>query len=358
MFVVRALLAVSFAALFSIIILSAQTSRPEAHDAAIKRGVAFLSKEVPKWHAEHPCYSCHNNGDATRALIAAGMRGYDIGSAVDDTVDFLRVPSKWDQNKAPGGFDDRTLARIQFASALAAAARAGRAPESTLVDAAKVLAADQQGDGSWVLDASKSLASPTTYGSLLATASARATLVASGREPDDFTIVQTDRFFRGVQVENVIDAAAVALGLDVGEDVMAENLRAKCLGIIREGQGPSGGWARSSPRHRKSSTRRSWSSRSASWKPKAASRARSIARKSCAKPSRGTRLPRRAAAARRELAGDDPAGRTGELRPAHLDDGLGVAGAPEVEAGLQTRLREGPVRRGGSSDPPARATST
>ena len=243
MFVVRAILALSCAFLVSTIVFSAQPSQPpDGHDAAIKRSVAFLTKEVPKWHAEHPCYSCHNNGDATRALIVASMRGYDIGTAVDDTVDFLRVPSRWDQNKAPGGFDDRTLARIQFGSALAAAARAGRAPDSTLVDAAKIIAADQQGDGSWTLDVSKSLASPATYGTLLATASARATLIASGREPDDFAIVQIDRFFRGLQVENVIDAAAVILGLDAGEDVMAENLRANCLRILREGQAPSGGW--------------------------------------------------------------------------------------------------------------------
>jgi hypothetical protein len=239
---VRAGFALSSLTLIAALIASAQTSRPESHDAAIRRGVVFLTKEVPKWHAEHPCYSCHNNGDATGALIVAGMRGYDIGSAVDDTVDFLRVPTRWDQNKVEGGFDDRTLARIQFASALAVAERAGRAPASTLVDAAKIIAADQQPDGSWTLDTSKSLASPTTYGTLIATWSARAALVASGREPDDLSIVQTDRFFRGVQVENVIDAAAVTLGLDVAEDVMAERLRAQCLGILREGQGPSGGW--------------------------------------------------------------------------------------------------------------------
>jgi hypothetical protein len=239
---VRAILVLSFAGLVSTVALTAQPAQPAGHDDAIKRAVTFLSKEVPKWHADHSCYSCHNNGDATRALIVAGLRGYDVGSAVDDTVDFLRVPSRWDQNKAPGGFDDRTLARIQFGSALAAATRAGRAPDSTLVDAAKIIAGDQQGDGSWTLDASKSLASPATYGTLLATASARATLIASGREPDDFTIVQTDRFFRSVQVDNVVDAAAVLLGLDVSEDVMAENLRAQCLGILREGQAPSGGW--------------------------------------------------------------------------------------------------------------------
>jgi hypothetical protein len=239
---VRFILSLPAAALVATILVSAQPSRPASHDTAIKRGVAFLTKEVPKWHADHQCYSCHNNGDAARALIVAGMRGYDIGPAVDDTVDFLRVSSRWDQNKMPGGFDDRTLARIQFASALASAERAGRAPASALVDAAKIIAADQQGDGSWTLDASKSLASPATYGSLLATASARALLIASGREPDDFSIVQIDRFFRSTQVENVIDAAAVILGLDAGEDVMAENLRANCLRIVREGQGPDGGW--------------------------------------------------------------------------------------------------------------------
>ena len=40
--------------------------------AAIARGVGYLTKELPKWKAQHPCYSCHNNGDAARALLAAG----------------------------------------------------------------------------------------------------------------------------------------------------------------------------------------------------------------------------------------------------------------------------------------------
>src|SRR5687767_9211660 len=74
---------------------------------AIARGVGYLTKEVPKWKAEHPCYSCHNNGDATRALLVAGAKGYDIGASLDDTLTFLKQPAKWDQNKAPDGFEDR-----------------------------------------------------------------------------------------------------------------------------------------------------------------------------------------------------------------------------------------------------------
>ena len=84
---------------------------------AIARGVGYLTKEVPKWKAEHPCYSCHNNGDATRALLVAGAKGHDIGTSLDDTLTFLKQPGKWDQNKTPDGFDDKQLARVQFASA-------------------------------------------------------------------------------------------------------------------------------------------------------------------------------------------------------------------------------------------------
>ena len=36
-----------------------------------ERALEFLSKEVPRWRIENGCYSCHNNGDAARALFTA-----------------------------------------------------------------------------------------------------------------------------------------------------------------------------------------------------------------------------------------------------------------------------------------------
>ena len=36
---------------------------------------AFLATEVPRWSRENHCYSCHNNGDSARALLAAKKRG-------------------------------------------------------------------------------------------------------------------------------------------------------------------------------------------------------------------------------------------------------------------------------------------
>ncbi len=216
--------------------------KADPHAAAIAKGVDYLKVEVPKWKAEHPCYSCHNNGDATRALLIAGAKGYDIGTSVDDTLAFLKQPAKWDQNKAPSGFDDKTLAKIQFASALAVAERHGKAASTDLEAAAKLLVSEQQADGSWQLDQSQSLGSPATYGTLIATWSARSTLIASGMQPDNFTIVQTDRWIRGITPENVLDAAGTILTLDLASDVMAENLRRACLSILRSGQSPAGGW--------------------------------------------------------------------------------------------------------------------
>ena len=62
------------------------------------RAVAFLAREVPRWKTENDCYSCHNNGDAARALIVATARGHAVGDALDDTLAWLRQPQKWNHN--------------------------------------------------------------------------------------------------------------------------------------------------------------------------------------------------------------------------------------------------------------------
>jgi hypothetical protein len=244
----RLLFTAASAILAAAIVDAQATKGPTAIDkadpnaVAIAKGVDYLKVEVPKWKAEHPCYSCHNNGDATRALLIAASKGYDIGASVDDTLAFLKQPSKWDQNKAQPGFDDKVLARVQFASALAVAERHGKAASTDLEAAAKLLANDQKPDGSWELDNSQSLGSPATYGTIIATWSARSTLISSGMQPDNFTIVQADKWIRGLTPENVLDASGTILALELSSDVMAENLRRICLSILRNGQSPAGGW--------------------------------------------------------------------------------------------------------------------
>ena len=205
-------------------------SRPPS--PVIAAGFAYLRSELPK----------SGNGDATRALLEAGARGYDLGTSLDETLNFLKQPSTWDQHKAPSGFDDKRLLRLQFASALAVAERHGKAASTDLAEAAKLLVADQSADGSWTLDQSPGPGSPATDGAILATWSARTSLIASGMLPDAFTIVQADRWLRGLTVDTVYDASTLLLALDLTGDVMADGLRRTALSIVRTRQTENGGW--------------------------------------------------------------------------------------------------------------------
>lgn len=187
--------------------------KADPYVVSIARGVEYLKKEAGNGTI---------NGDATRALLVAASKGYDIGSSLDETLAFLKQPSKWE----PG-------TRIELASALAIAERHGKAASTDIEAAGKLLAADQKPDGSWDGD----------QGAIIATWLARSALISSGMQPDNFTIVQADRWIRGLAPDNVLDAAATILALELASDVMAENLRRTCLGILRQGQhADTGGW--------------------------------------------------------------------------------------------------------------------
>ena len=204
------------------------------------RAVAYLTQQVGGWKSKQGCASCHHNGDAARALLLAAHRGHDVGDALTETRAFLQNPSGWAANKGHG--DDEGLMRLQFAAALAAAGEQDRTPSPALVEAAKIILADQTQDGAWTPDASDPPSSPLTWGTAVATWMARSTLIASGREPDDFAVAQTDRWLRTVEATTVPDAAGVVLGLGVTSDVMADKQRAKYLNLLRFAQRESGGW--------------------------------------------------------------------------------------------------------------------
>ena len=221
---------------------AAPTSTAASLPAEEARAVAFLKREVPKWKAENDCYSCHNNGDAARALIVAAARGHDVGGAIDNTLEWLQRPQQWEHNKTQGGIDDKPLARVQFASALRRAVDAGRAPREALQTAAAIVAADQKPEGSWQLDTSQSLGSPATYGTTLATAAARQMLVASHQSAVASNIARANAWLRTAKVDSVVDAAAVVLGLAGDDDAAARAQRQRALKTLQPGQGSDGGW--------------------------------------------------------------------------------------------------------------------
>jgi len=177
--------------------------------------VAYLSVEVPGWSRENHCFSCHNNGDAARALYVARSLSYDVAAeALSDTTDWLLRPTAWEDNKGEPGFSDKRLARIQFAAALAEAFRTAAVDaRQTLIVAAETLLPDQSDDGSWQVDASDALGSPATYGTTLATYIARRTLHTAGAERYRNAISRADEWLLAQNPRATVDAAALALAM-------------------------------------------------------------------------------------------------------------------------------------------------
>ena len=135
------------------------------------KAVAYLVREVPAWSRENQCFSCHNNGDAARALYVASRKGHKIPpSALADTTAWLTRPEQWKNNKGDPGFSDQRLANLQFAAALQTAIETGHIKDRRpLATAAALVRADQAADGSWPVEPANPIGSPCTYGTPLAT---------------------------------------------------------------------------------------------------------------------------------------------------------------------------------------------
>jgi hypothetical protein len=210
---------------------------PIGHSAdAARAAVDFLARETPRWAPENHCFSCHNNGDAARALLLAQARGYDVpASALADTLDWLQKPAAWDETHGNPGFSDRKLARIQFSAALAEAMRGGSiAARNELALAAEALLPLQASDGGWKIDTGGVTGAPATYGPALATYMARRTLETADAVRFEAAIANANRWLRGVSPANVLDRAAILLALP--------NTAGKHLAPLLAAQNSDGGW--------------------------------------------------------------------------------------------------------------------
>jgi len=188
-------------------------AQPDPASAAEAKAVEFLKSEVPAWARENRCFSCHNNGDAARALYLATRNGYRVpAKALADTTAWLTQPQRWDDNKGDPGFSDKRLANVQFAAALLAAIEAGEVKDRrSLENAARKVAADQAPDGAWPIEPQNAVGSPATYGTALATWMALRVLAqAEAPEAQDAARRAKD-WLRRLTPDNVPTAATLLL---------------------------------------------------------------------------------------------------------------------------------------------------
>jgi hypothetical protein len=212
--------------------------------SALDRAVAFLAVEVPKWHGENRCFSCHNNGDAVRALVQATATGrLKDRQPLTETLAFLNKPDAWDANGPDGPFKDPKLQRIQFAAALVAAGRAGLIADRASLNVAAALVAElQEADGHWQTDAPGTVGSPVTYGPALATLLASEALAAADPARYRKALASSRTWFEQSEPKSVLDAAATLWALAGKSGAAAAARRTQCLTLLERGRSTDGGW--------------------------------------------------------------------------------------------------------------------
>jgi hypothetical protein len=213
---------------------------------AEKLAVAFLAKEVPAWRPANQCFSCHNNGDGTRALLLAASANGKIPvepSSTQETIAFLQKPSIWESNGPDGEFNDRQLARVQFAHALMTATDLGVVRDhQPLLAAAVTLAANQSQNGSWEFSGEDVIGSPVTYGRPLATAVAVQVLRQADSKQFAKPIAAAESWLINLEPASVLNSAAILIGLHDCTSPAVAAQRARCVSIIGGSQTHDGGW--------------------------------------------------------------------------------------------------------------------
>ncbi len=243
-------LAVAYIFMLALALSGCMTDRSQISSSGLAsstpegRALAFLTREVPLWSKANNCFSCHNNGDAARALYTASQRSYPVPKhALVETSAWLAKPGQWANNRGNPSLSDKRLARIQFAAALVTAIEAGHVRNpGALVHAAELVAECQDQDGAWRLDVSESIGAPATYGTYLITSMALQTLRAARSDRFHERIQEAERWVRRAPVQNVLEAAAILLALNTSQDPQAHSQRQQCFQLIQQGQSDGGGW--------------------------------------------------------------------------------------------------------------------
>jgi hypothetical protein len=208
------------------------------------RAVAFLSREVPRWSRENRCFSCHNNGDAARALYEASRAGFRVpAEALADTTNWLASPSGWEHNGGDGPFSDKRLARVAFTAALASATRARWTRDRAALHlAARRLAEDQAEDGSWTLEGEEAPGSPAAYGRALATFLARESLAADDPVRFRSAVDRADAWLMRRPADAIERASVVLMATATIPGTESAIRRREALVLLRRAQSGDGGW--------------------------------------------------------------------------------------------------------------------
>lgn len=183
----------------------------DRYDEAEKNAIVYLEKEALSWKTENACFSCHNNGDATRVLLenSESPRLFK-NSRWNESIRWLGTPEKWKKASSTEVDLSPALAIIQFGNAMLAAQQIGLLPlnDSRHRSAAMLTIETQHVDGYWEIEAPGHLGSPGTYGNPLGTAMALKILKNSTVSKAESAIQKSMDWITQMSLRSTIDLAA------------------------------------------------------------------------------------------------------------------------------------------------------
>ncbi len=158
-------------AVFCLLCTTSASSSTPVSDSAMRRAFNYLLDESSNWSGENNCFSCHNNGDAVRALLAYQQEPHTFaGSSWRKLLKWFDQPGEWLKSPSDEFGESPILTFIQFGTARLAAQSGGLMAKNRVIESAiqEELLKSQSPEGYWKVEPEGHIGSPGTYGNALA----------------------------------------------------------------------------------------------------------------------------------------------------------------------------------------------
>ncbi len=214
-------------------------------DTPSQKAFRYLASESLQWARDNKCYSCHNNGDAARALFLTASDSNEFSNPQwNELFSWYRKPEGWidatnsDLDLSP------TLGLVQFGAASRSALR--HAPSfSRATDASRLqsrILAAQHEDGFWRVESEGQIGSPGTYGNVLGTLMALEILAYEPTPQVQTAITRSIDWVYAQSPQATIELAAGAQILKRSPAPEKQSKSNRWLRTLVDQQNSDGGW--------------------------------------------------------------------------------------------------------------------
>ena len=212
---------------------------------AMRRAFDYLLLESTSWSPDNGCFSCHNDGDAFRALLAYDKESQSLRAPQwQSLLNWFQRPEEWLKSKSAEIGESPILTFIQFGTARQAAQNAGwiEAEESVERTIRNELLKTQSRAGYWQVEPDRTIGSPGTYGNALASFQALSIIGEEQSEQIESAKTRCLNWASQFYPKSSTDLAAISLLLNLAETSKLRERAKDWSQHLVETQNADGGW--------------------------------------------------------------------------------------------------------------------